>query len=158
MISRRWPKITLRWSFITSSNFKSCLRMSKLRPSTFACAAPATCSPTGGRSLRLLSCPASSRTLSRRSDPKDPHQVIFKRQEERRTARVTLTSRAATQLVIDTAALVTLSRENIKTTSLMTFSFSSATLSFDPCRNASGSASGSAANASWTLSSTLPPN
>ena len=38
MISRRWPKITLRCSFITSSNFNNCLRMSKLRPSTLACA------------------------------------------------------------------------------------------------------------------------
>ena len=38
IISRRWLKMTFRWSFITSSNFKSCLRISKLRPSTLACA------------------------------------------------------------------------------------------------------------------------
>ena len=36
--STRWSKITLRWSFITLSNFSRFLRMSKLRASTFCCA------------------------------------------------------------------------------------------------------------------------
>ena len=34
----RCSKMTLRWSFITSSNFSRFLRMSKLRASTFCCA------------------------------------------------------------------------------------------------------------------------
>ena len=36
--STRWSKMTLRWSFITLSNFRMFLRMSKLRASTFCCA------------------------------------------------------------------------------------------------------------------------
>ena len=52
-----------------------------------------------------------------RSDPlrtKDAHQIIFQRQEERASARVTLTARTAAQLVVDPAALVALGGENVE--------------------------------------------
>ena len=38
IILRRSSKMTLRWSFITLSNLRMFLRMSKLRASTFCCA------------------------------------------------------------------------------------------------------------------------
>ena len=70
MISRRWPKITFLWSFITSSNFNNCLRISKFRPSTLACAR--------SRDLLTQECTIASpsfmpkvfRTFSKRSEPK----------------------------------------------------------------------------------------
>ncbi|MDT4882067.1 hypothetical protein FQZ97_1179830 [compost metagenome] len=46
----------------------------------------------------------------------DAHQVVLKRQEEFRTARIALTTRTSAQLVVDAAALVTFSGKNVKTT------------------------------------------
>ena len=48
----------------------------------------------------------------------DAHQRIFQRQVEARGTWVTLTTGTTTQLVVDTAGLVTLGTNNAQTTSL----------------------------------------
>jgi hypothetical protein len=70
MISWRWAKTTLRWSFITSSNFRSCLRMSKLRPSTLACARSSDLFTQGWTIASPSFRPSVPSILSSRSDPK----------------------------------------------------------------------------------------
>ena len=62
--------MTLRWSFITSSYLRICLRMSKLRASTFFCAISSDLF-IHGWVIASPSCrPSVFKTLSMRSEPK----------------------------------------------------------------------------------------
>ena len=70
MISRRWAKIALRWSFITSSNFRRFLRMSKLRASTLPCAFSSALFTQGWTIASPSFMPSRPSIESSRSEPK----------------------------------------------------------------------------------------
>src|SRR6202012_431235 len=68
--SMRWSKITLRWSFWTSSYLSRFLRMSKLRASTFCCAFSSALLIQGWMMASPSFRPSRVSMLSRRSEPK----------------------------------------------------------------------------------------
>ncbi|MNX97450.1 hypothetical protein D3C86_1298180 [compost metagenome] len=68
--SRRWSKITLRWSFSTSSYFRRFLRVSKLRASTFFWARSSALLIHGWTIASPSFRPSFCNMLSMRSEPK----------------------------------------------------------------------------------------
>ncbi len=110
--STRWSKMTLRWSFITSSNFRMFLRMSKLRASTFCCAFSSALLIQGWTIASFSFSPSFVQHAVELVGAEDAHQVVFQRQEELGAARVALAAGAAAQLVVDAAAFVALGAEH----------------------------------------------
>ena len=158
MISRRWPKIALRWSFITSSNFSSCLRMSKLRPSTLACARSSDLFTQGWMIASPSFMPSVDRTLSRRSEPKIRiRSSSSDRKNSDRPGSPWRPERPRSWLSIRRLSWRSVPSTN-SPPAARTFSFSPACSASIRARSSSGWASGSAFRASITFISTLPPS
>ena len=114
IISRRCSNTTLRWSFMTLSNFSMFLRMSKLRASTFCWAFSNALLIQGW----MIASPSLQAELDQHGvhavGAEDAHQIVLKRQEEFRLAGIALASRAAAQLVVDAAALVAFGADDVE--------------------------------------------
>ena len=104
--------MTLRWSFITLSNLRMFLRMSKLRASTFCCAFSSALLIQGWTIASSSFRPSLVQHAVELVGAEDAHQVVFQRQEELRAARIALAAGAAAQLVVDAPALVALGAEH----------------------------------------------
>ena len=110
--------MTLRWSFITSSYLRICLRMSKLRASTFFCAFSSDLF-IQGCVIASPSCrPSVCSMLSMRSEPKMRIRSSSSDEVELGAAGVALAAGTAAQLVVDAAAFVALGAEHVEAAGL----------------------------------------
>ena len=114
MISRRWAKIALRWSFITSSNFRRFLRMSKLRASTLPWAFSRALFTQGWTMASPSFMPRRPSIEFEPLGAEDPHQVVLEAEVEVGAPRVALAAGAAAELVVDAAAFVALGRQHVE--------------------------------------------
>ena len=140
------------------------MRISKLRSSTVRCA----------RSMAFVTIFASSGTSSGNALPitqfiapgrEQPHQLVLEREVEAALARVALAAGAASQLVVDAAALVALGAEHVEAAELADLVAVGRALAPGTARPAPGSCSGASsgvepsASSSWRARpSGLPPS
>jgi hypothetical protein len=102
----------LRWSFITSSYFRTFLRISKLRASTFCCAFSSALLIQGWMIASPSLSPSRCSIPSIRSEPKMRIRSSSQRQEEFGGARIALAAGAAAQLIVDAPAFVALGADD----------------------------------------------
>ena len=158
MISRRCEKIALRWSFITSSNFSSCLRMSKLRPSTLAWARSSDLFTQGWTMASPSFIPSVDSTLSSRSDPKIRiRSSSSDRKNSDRPGSPCRPDRPRSWLSMRRLSWRSVARTK-SPPAFRTACLSAACSASIRARNSSGLASGFAASACITFISTLPPS
>ena len=106
--------MTSRCLFMTSSYWTTCLRMSKLWPSTLVCALSIDLVITPCSIGTSSSMPSRSIMLDDAVGAEAAHQLVFERDVELRRARVALAAGAAAQLVVDAAGLVPLGADDVQ--------------------------------------------
>ena len=114
MMSMRCSKMTLRWSFITSSYLSTCLRdVEVARLDLLLRLLQRLVDPGVGDRLAFLQAELLQHAVHA-ARAEDPHQVVFQRQVELGAAGVALAAGAAAQLVVDAPAFVPLGAEHVE--------------------------------------------